>query len=95
MSRLDPISILWDNYLEMNPGIYKIFKSLSQREREVDPKANIINDHIALRTLNIPGMDMYALADIFIPYGYKTIKDNYLFPQKKLILLILKKGYFR
>ena len=41
MSRLDPISILWDNYLEMNPGIYKIFKSLSQREREVDQKANI------------------------------------------------------
>jgi len=68
---------LWTGYSEMNPGAYRIH-DLLKREGE-----SIVNDHIAFRTYNIPGIDLESLSTIFRELGYIE-QGFYLFEKKKL-----------
>jgi len=68
---------LWDGYSEMNPGAHKIHDLLTMEGER------IVNDHIAFRTYDIPGIDIESLSKIFKEYGYEE-KGLYSFEKKKL-----------
>jgi hypothetical protein len=68
---------LWTGYSEMNPSAYKIHRLLKDEGEE------IINDHIAFRTYDIPGIDIESLASIFLKSGYVE-RGSYSFEEKKL-----------
>lgn len=68
---------LWKQYIDTNPHVGKInklFESLGETPT---------NDHIALRTVNDPRVNIYELAEVFTKYGYVICKD-YDFEVKKL-----------
>ncbi|GAA5215399.1 DUF1338 domain-containing protein [Corallincola platygyrae] len=67
---------LWQQYLAVTPSAEKIHTLLGKG-------AEIINDHIALRTFNLPGIGLDALASHFLAVGYEA-KGEYNFEQKKL-----------
>lgn len=70
-------SRLWKGYSEMNPGADRIH-SLLTAEGE-----SIINDHIAFRTFDIPGIDIESLEAPFLEAGY-VAKGDYFFEEKRL-----------
>lgn len=74
---LEILDKLWDQYTNTNPHVKQIH-DLFASEGE-----NLQNDHIALRTLDDPRIDIYALAKVFTNYGYE-ICDDYDFEIKKL-----------
>lgn len=49
----------------------------------INSEQDIINDHIAFRSLGVSNLGMASLEKIFLHYGY-TKKDHYFFEQKKL-----------
>lgn len=67
---------VWEHYLEVTPSAWKIHNLLGEGD-------DIVNDHIALRTVNLPGIDVEALAAHFQLMGYVE-KGSYRFTQKKL-----------
>ena len=67
---------LWNNYIEITPSANKIHKVLSNG-------TEIINDHVALRTFNLPRINLDVLAAFFIDMGYEE-KGQYEFKSKKL-----------
>ena len=68
---------LWQQYTQQNPHIQAIHQLfIEQGEAPV-------NDHIALRTLNHPNINIHQLAKAFTPLGYE-IKGDYHFEVKKL-----------
>ncbi|MCP3429278.1 DUF1338 domain-containing protein [Opacimonas viscosa] len=70
---------LWEDYLTITPSAMQIHK-LIQAE---DEQANIVNDHIALRTFALPGMRVTDLAEHFVQLGYRQAGE-YDFSSKKL-----------
>lgn len=70
-------SQLWTDYLALNPGAKRLHAALEEREGKV------INDHIALRTFNLPGIGIDTMAQPFEALGY-VAKDDYTFTEKKL-----------
>lgn len=69
---------LWNNYLEVTPSAEKIHALLGSTQGD-----DIINDHIALRTFNLPKVGLDKLAAHFIKLGYKQ-GGEYHFKEKKL-----------
>lgn len=69
---------LWQNYLEVTPSAEKIHALLGK-----DNGADVINDHIALRTFNLEKVNLAKLAAHFEAVGYKACGD-YDFEAKKL-----------
>ncbi|TAA46888.1 DUF1338 domain-containing protein [Corallincola spongiicola] len=67
---------LWQHYLQVTPSAEKIHNLLGQQ-------GEIINDHIALRTFNLPGIGLDVLAAHFFTLGYEA-KEEYQFVGKKL-----------
>ncbi len=67
---------LWDQYLAVTPSAQKIHQLLAADDE-------IINDHIALRTFNLPEVGLAVLAKPFLELGYEE-KGQYEFKQKKL-----------
>ncbi|MEI6748621.1 MAG: DUF1338 domain-containing protein [Bacteroidales bacterium] len=68
---------LWNAYTRQNPealGIYNLFVN----EGEV-----VVNDHIAFRTFNHPGINIDVIAKPFLAAGYQY-KDSYRFEDKHL-----------
>ena len=63
---------LWKEYSETNPSATKIH-SLLEEEGET-----IVNDHVAFRTYDLPGINIEALSGIFIKAGYIE-KGKYFF----------------
>jgi hypothetical protein len=55
---------LWDDYRLINPSVDKIHHLLNERGE------HIINDHIALRTYDVAGINIEALAETFLAAGY-------------------------
>jgi Domain of unknown function (DUF1338) len=53
------------------------------REGLINSESDIVNDHIAFRTLGVPHLGVQSLAKIFLNFGY-TKRDYYYFPEKKL-----------
>lgn len=70
-------SRLWVDYMERNPSVKKI-TDLFKREGE-----NIVNDHIAFRTLDYPAISIDVIARPFILQGY-VAKGEYVFKDKHL-----------
>ena len=68
---------LWNNYVDLTPLAQKV-KTLLEQEGEV-----IENDHIALRTFNLPETNISTISEIFLKLGYEE-KGEYHFEQKKL-----------
>jgi hypothetical protein len=68
---------LWTDYSTQNPSAQKIY-DLFVREGE-----NVVNDHIAFRTLDYPEINIDVLAKPFISNGYKS-KGDYRFTEKHL-----------
>jgi hypothetical protein len=68
---------LWREYAQLNPSAKKI-KALFTAEGE-----EVLNDHIAFRTLNDKRINIDILASVFLKNGYEP-KGEYHFRQKHL-----------
>lgn len=68
---------LWKEYSETNPSANHIHAMLEEHGEK------IINDHVAFRTYDIPGIDIKALSGPFIEAGYVE-KGEYFFERKRL-----------
>jgi hypothetical protein len=71
-------SRLWTDYSDQNPSVNKIFRLLKLEGED------IVNDHIAFRTLDYPGINLEAVAAPFMNEGYApageyVFKDKHLF----------------
>ncbi|WP_440615801.1 DUF1338 domain-containing protein [Cysteiniphilum sp. 6C5] len=77
MSQIAILEDLWQQYVEANPHAQKIYDLFC------DHNVQVINDHIALRTINDPRIDLDVLAKPFINEGYFENGD-YHFEAKKL-----------
>jgi hypothetical protein len=71
------LDLLWHDYVAMTPAAARIHELLAARGETV------VNDHIALRTFALPGMDIEDLDRAFVAGGYEPV-DSYTFPKKKL-----------
>jgi hypothetical protein len=71
------LDFMWKDYCSFNSGAAQIFQALSHLGETV------INDHIALRTVNHPKLGIQSLAQHFEKYGY-TDCGEYFFKEKKL-----------
>jgi hypothetical protein len=76
----DLLQKMWIDYCLLNPKAKNIF-DFFQSQGEV-----VLNDHIALRTFNLPEVGLKAQAAVFEKYGY-VAKGEYHFPDKKLFAL--------
>lgn len=84
MSEMDLFANLWGDYTSFNPEAKKLYDLILKKEQSIDPAiSNLKNDHIALRTLNVPKISLLQLAKIFENFGYIKAGD-YQFPNKKL-----------
>ena len=68
----------WEHYCAITPDAKKIHLLLSQSRRE-----KILNDHVAYRTFNLPGISRLDLGKVFEEWGYER-KDDMEFVEKKL-----------
>ena len=71
------LNAMWKDYIQLNPGAQKIVELFESRGDEV------VNDHIALRTYNLPKVTIDKLAKPFLDSGYVEGGD-YHFEEKKL-----------
>jgi hypothetical protein len=78
MSQLQTIlDKMWQEYIGMNPQAKKIYDFFTEEGE------NVVNDHIALRTFNLPRVNVDKIAKPFLNNGYKEAGD-YHFKEKKL-----------
>jgi hypothetical protein len=68
---------LWIDYCNLNPSVKQIHKLL-EGEGEL-----IINDHIAFRTFDVPGISVDDISELILNSGYEE-KGKYYFADKKL-----------
>ncbi len=68
----------WQKYKTITPDASKVENLLRGRGEQ------LINDHIALRTFNIPGISRLELGTLFEALGYLK-KDDMVFTEKKLM----------
>src|SRR5438105_4969705 len=78
MTATELLAALWADYVAITPQAERIHRLLGERGERVS------NDHVALRTFGVPGIDIAALARPFEAAGY-TPRDAYRFDDKKLI----------
>jgi hypothetical protein len=69
----------WQGYTVLTPDAAVIQRLLSER------RETLVNDHVALRTFNIPGITRFELGRIFEQWGYRKSDDELDFPEKKLL----------
>ncbi len=74
---------IWNQYSNLNPQARKIHDLLEAKENK------IVNDHVAYRSVNIPGFGINKLKKPFIDQGYK-ICSEYNFKAKKLYAVHLE-----
>lgn len=72
------LDALWRDYVATTPQAERIHALLADRGELVR------NDHVALRTYGVPGIDLHALARPFEALGWQ-VRDNYRFDDKKLV----------
>ena len=77
MSQIAILETLWQQYAATNPHVQKIYDLFC------DHNPTVINDHIALRTINDPRINIDVLAQPFMNEGYFANGD-YHFELKKL-----------
>jgi len=71
------LDALWRDYVAITPRAQRIHALLAGRGE------TIRNDHVALRSYALPGIDQWALARPFERLGWQ-VKDAYQFPDKHL-----------
>jgi hypothetical protein len=71
---------LWQDYVSITPSAKRIHALL---ESDSGTASDIVNDHIALRTFNLPKVGLDKLAAHFLSLGYKQ-GGEYHFKEKKL-----------
>lgn len=69
---------LWMDYIIQNPSALNIYNLF------IDEGEKVVNDHIAFRTLDFPGINIDVLAKPFIELGYSPMGE-YVFNDKHLI----------
>lgn len=74
----DLFDVMWRDYCAINPQADEITQLLSQRGDTV------VNDHIALRTINEAHCDIDAVAQAFLAEGYTYADTEYVFTEKHL-----------
>lgn len=74
----DLFAALWQDYLQVTPSAKQIHALLGSSQQQ-----DVINDHIALRTFNLPKVGLDKLAAHFEAVGY-VAKGEYHFETKKL-----------
>jgi len=74
----DLFAALWQDYVKVTPSAASIHRLLGSSQQD-----DVINDHIALRTFNLPKVSLEKLAAHFIAVGYRE-KGEYHFEAKKL-----------
>jgi hypothetical protein len=72
------LATLWRDYVATTPQAERIHRLLSERGESVR------NDHVALRTFNLPRIGLAQLAAPFEALGWELLPDRYRFPDKKL-----------
>jgi len=70
-------SRLWTNYIQSNPSAGKIYDLFKSEGEEV------VNDHIAFRTIDLPEVDIDVISKPFTRNGY-VAKGEYVFESKHL-----------
>jgi hypothetical protein len=73
----DFFNACWQDYCNFTPQARQIHNKLAEAGE------NPINDHIALRTFNFPGIELDDIAELFKPLGFQLI-DDYQFPDRHL-----------
>jgi len=76
------LNMLFDRYQEKVPAVKKITQALIE-QGVVNAQQEIVNDHIAFRTLGVPNLGIKSFEKIFLRHGYQK-KDYYYFEGKKL-----------
>ena len=76
------LNILFERYRQQVPAVGKITDAMIS-EGMIARQEDIINDHIAFRTLGVPHLGIGSFEKIFLHHGY-TKRDNYHFEGKKL-----------
>lgn len=73
------LDALWRDYVATTPQAERIQRLLAERGEVVR------NDHVALRTYNLPGIGVADLARPFEALGWQLQDDRYRFEDKKLV----------
>jgi hypothetical protein len=73
---------LFKPYMERVPDVKKISAAMIDRGM-ITTEDDIINDHIAFRTLGVEHLGIASFEKIFLHYGYKK-REPYFFEKKKL-----------
>ncbi len=82
-SKLDVImDALFTPYKKSVTDVEKIVNSLISNQI-IKSEEEIVNDHIAFRTLGVPNLGIASIEKLFLHYGYEK-KDYYNFEEKKL-----------
>ena len=76
------LNILFDRYQAKVPSVNQITQALIERG-VVNSQQEIVNDHIAFRTLRVPHLGIASFEKIFLQHGYQK-RDYYYFEGKKL-----------
>jgi len=69
---------LWQEYIRITPqaeAIHRLF---------LDRNSRIVNDHVAVRTYDIPPLNLENLEPLITGLGYR-LADHYRFPEKRLL----------
>ncbi len=82
MNLQDYFAAQWRAYCKLSPDAGRIVALLSEQN-------TIVNDHIALRTFDRDGVNIYQLAEPFLDWGYSQAGE-YDFTEKKLKALHLE-----
>ncbi len=67
----------WDRYRSITPDAGRVHALLESRGER------IINDHVAYRTFDLPGISRLEIGALFEPFGYER-REDLDFPEKKL-----------
>ncbi len=73
---------LFKPYRERVPDVEKISRAMIDHQL-IHSADDIVNDHIAFRTLGVPHLGIQSFEKIFLHHGYKKM-SAYAFEQKKL-----------
>ncbi|WP_397363874.1 DUF1338 domain-containing protein [Olleya sp. R77988] len=76
------LNALFTPYKERVPDVNKITQAMVAKGL-INDDSEILNDHIAFRTLGVPHLGIASFEKIFLHYGYKK-KSSYVFDKKKL-----------
>ena len=77
MNRSEFFAALWNQYIQVTPQVQRIQSLFHSRDE------NVINDHVAFRTFDIPGFDLDRASELLATIGYQAF-DQYTFPDKHL-----------